>query len=204
MQGDIGNTGDCYGFGKTRAWGADGWRGQSGLGGLIASSMVGGITKATRGGGDSCAGAAPQVHLCVNFDSRLLGVGLTETGYWVYWGAARSLDGGRRRAPSGASILLCPAAVIARGRGRWRQQPRVHLRGRRGTRAQSVARTFPGPRLRGTRRVEGGRRRRVSAQLHPQPGHPPGAGTSGRPTCHCRAEGLSPGSPKQSGRVLFL
>lgn len=32
----------------------------------------------------------------------------------------------------------------------------MHLRGRRGTRAQSVARTFPGPRLRGTRRVEGG------------------------------------------------
>lgn len=44
VQGDIGNTGDCYGFGKTQAWGADGWRGQSGLGGLIASSMVGGVT----------------------------------------------------------------------------------------------------------------------------------------------------------------
>lgn len=86
------------------------------------------------------------------FDSLLLGVGLTETGYRVYWGAARSPDGGQRRAPTGASVLLRPAAVIARGRGRGRQHPGAHSRGRRGAWVQSIARTFPGPRLRGTRR----------------------------------------------------
>lgn len=44
VQGDIRNTGDCHSLGKIQAWGTDGLRGQSGFGGLIASSMVRGAT----------------------------------------------------------------------------------------------------------------------------------------------------------------